>query len=61
MFIKLDDYVISVDTINFIKIVGSGVKIGVKFQQDPITIANVPERDLELAFDKLFLRRKELK
>lgn len=61
MFIKLDDYIIAIDNINFIKIVGSGVNISLKSQLDLIKIANVPERDLELALDKLFLRRKELK
>lgn len=61
MFIKLDEYVIPIDNICYIKLVGSGVNIYIKSQLDPIKIANVPERDLELAFDKLFLRRKELK
>lgn len=61
MFIKLDEYVIPIDNICYIKLVGSGAYIYIKSQLDPIKIATVPERDLELAFDKLFLRRKELK
>lgn len=61
MFIKLDEYIIPIDNICFIRLVGSGANIYIKSQLDPIKIANVPVRDLELAFDKLFLRRKELK
>lgn len=61
MFIKLDEYVIPIDNICYIKLVGSGANVYIKSQIDPIKIATVPERDLELAFDKLFLRRKELK
>lgn len=61
MFIKLGDYVIPIDNICFIKLIGSGANIYIESQMDPIKIANVPERDLELAFDKLFLRRKEMK
>lgn len=60
MFIKLDEYVIPVDNICYIKLVGSGANVYIKSQIDPIKIANVPERDLELALDKLFLRRKDV-
>ena len=61
MFIKLDEYVIPIDNICYIKLIGSGANVYIKSQIDPIKIANVPERDLELALDKLFLRRKEMK
>lgn len=61
MFIKLGDYVIPIDNICFIKLIGSGANVYIKSQLDPIKIANIPERDLELALDKLFLRRKEMK
>ena len=60
MFIKLADYIIPIDNICFIKIIGYGANVYIKSQLDPIKIANVPERDLELAFDKLFLRRKDV-
>lgn len=60
MFIKLGEYIIPVDNICYIRLVGSGVNVHIKSQPDPIKIANVPERDLELAFDKLFLRRKDV-
>ena len=60
MFIKLAEYIIPIDNICFIKLIGSGANVYTKSQLDPIKIANVSESDLELAFDKLFLRRKDV-
>lgn len=60
MFIKLDSYIIPVDNIVYIKLIGAGADIFLKSSQTPLKISNIPERDLELALDKLFLRRKDL-
>lgn len=60
MFIKLSDYIIPVDNIMYIKIIGAGADVFLKSSQTPLKISNIPERDLELALDKLFLRRKDL-
>ena len=60
MFIKLSDYIIPVDNIVYIKIIGAGADVFLKSSQTPLKISNIPERDLELALDKLFLRRKDL-
>lgn len=60
MFIKLGDYIIPIDNICFIKIIGSGVNVYIKSQMDPIKIATVPEIELQMALDKLFLRRNDL-
>lgn len=59
MFIKLGDYIIPIDNICFIKLIGSGVNVYIKSQLDPIKIANVSETELQMALDKLFLRRKD--
>lgn len=61
MFIKLDEYVIPIDNICYIKLVGSGAYVYIKSQLDPIKIATISDIEKEIAFDKLFLRRKELK
>ena len=60
MFIKLSDYIIPVDNIVYIKLIGAGADIFLKSSPTPLKISNIPERDLELALDKLFLRRKDL-
>lgn len=59
MFIKVGDFIISTDMISYIKLVGSGAKITLKTGTD-INISNIPEAELQMALDKLFLRRKDL-
>lgn len=61
MFIKLDEYVIPIDNICYIKLVGSGAYVYIKSQLDPIKIPTISDIEKEIALDKLFLRRKELK
>lgn len=60
MFIKLGDYIISVDEINLIQMFPSGVKVLTKFQQEPIKIVGISDLELQIALDKLFLRRKDV-
>lgn len=60
MFIKLGDYIIPVDNINLIKVIGAGVDVYLKSRPETLKIASVPEVELQMAFDKLFLRRKDL-
>lgn len=62
MFIKLGDYIIPVDKILYIKTVGAGCTVVLcdSISNEVINIAMVPEIELQMALDKLFLRRNDL-
>lgn len=62
MFIKLGDFIFPIDKILYIKIIGSGCRVVLQDIQynEKIDIANVSETELQMALDKLFLRRKDV-
>ena len=62
MFIKLGDYIFPVDKILYIKLIGAGCRVVLanRLQDEVIDIATVNETELQLALDKLFLRRKDV-
>ncbi len=62
MFIKLGDFIFPIDKILYIKLIGSGCRVVLQDIQynEKIDIANVNETELQMALDKLFLRRKDV-
>ena len=62
MFIKLADYIIPIDKILYIKIIGAGCRVVLETRpcNEILEISTVPEIELRIALDKLFLRRKDV-
>ena len=48
MFIKLGNYIFNTDVISYIKVVGAGCDVHLK-DDTKVSIANVPEKDMESA------------
>lgn len=62
MFIKLGDYILPIDKILYIKIIGAGCRVVLETRpcNEILEISTVPEVELQMALDKLFLRRNDL-